>query len=223
MAFFTTSDLAEISEMIRMKEEATEKEILNNDICDRLFTDILYSLNDDIKKDLKEKIAAGSETVVPIWSTTETTFYRPPGHKFDIRKQTHVCNPEVTLEDSLGSYVNEVLGYSGRVYKISHVLKMSDVLPLLSHYFGPNFHVYMKRHRIITAETHHVYEVTIFLQYYRTTWPQPILKKNNQARASYLSRMVPCVYCRKSVQNSLTFQHTYCSSECHKKDHEGSF
>ena len=223
MAFFTTSDLAEISEMIKLKEEEKVKADLNSDVGDRLFTDILYSLNDDIKKDLKDKIAAGSEAVVPIWSTTETTFYRPPDCKFDIRKQTHVSNPEVTLEDSLGSYVNEALGYSGRVYKISDVLKMSDVLPLLSHYFGPNFHVYMKRHRIITAATHHVYEVTIFLQYYPTTWPSAIGQKNNQARAAYLSRITSCVYCRKSVTNLEAFQHTYCSSECHKKDHEGSF
>ena len=223
MAFFTTSDLAEISGMIKANEEEKVKADLNSDVGDRLFTDILYSLNDEIKKDLKDKIAAGSEPVVPIWSTTEVTFYRPPDCKFDIRKQTHVCNPEVTLEDSLGSYVNETLGYSGRVYKISHVLKMSDVLPLLSHYFGPNFHVYMKRHRIITEATHHVYEVNIFLQYYPTTWPQPILKKNNQAWSAYLSRKVPCDYCRKSVPNSLAFQHTYCSADCHKKDHEGSF
>lgn len=223
MAFFTTSDLAEISGMIKANEEEKVKADLNSDVGDRLFTDILYSLNDEIKKDLKDKIAAGLTPVVPIWSTTETTFYRPPDSKFDIRNQTHVSNPEVTLEDSLGSYVNETLGYSDRVYKISHVLKMSDVLPLLSHYFGPNFHVYMKRHRIITAATHHVYEVNIFLQYYPTTWPQPILKKNNQAWSAYLSRKVPCDYCRKSVPNSLAFQHTFCSAECHKKDHDGSF
>jgi hypothetical protein len=223
MAFFTTSDLAEIRGLIKANEEEKVKADLNNDVCDRLFTDILYSLNDDIKKNLKDKIAAGSDAVVPIWSTTETTFYRPPDSKFDIRNNTHVSNPEVSLEDSLGSYVNEILGYSGRVYKISYVLKMTDVLSLLSHYFGPNFHVYMKRHRIITADTHHVYEVSVFLQYYPTTWPPAICAKNNQARSAYLARKVECVYCRKSVTNLEAFQHTYCSSECHKKDHEGSF
>jgi hypothetical protein len=209
--------------MVKKKNEIKEKVNLNNDVGDKLFTDILYSLNDNIKDKMKDKIAAGFEPVIPIWSTTEVTFYRHPELKCDIRNNTHVSNPEVTVEDSLGSYVNEVLGYSGRVYKISHVLKMTDVLPLLSHYFGPNFHVYMKRHRIITESTHHIYEVTVFLQYYLTSWPPAIGAKINKAWADYLLRKVPCVYCRKSVTNLEAFQHTYCSSECHKKDHEGSF
>jgi hypothetical protein len=127
------------------------------------------------------------------------------------------------LEDSLGSYVNEAIGHSLRSYKISHVLKMSDVLSLLSHYFGTNFHVYMKRSRIITAATHHIYEVTIFLQYYPTSWPSAICAKINKARTDYLARRIPCVYCQKSVTNLDTFQHMYCSSECHKMDHNGSF
>jgi hypothetical protein len=223
MAFFTNSDLAEISEMVKKKNEVKEKADLNTDVGDRLFTDILYSLNDSIKKDLKERIAAGFEPVVPIWSTTEVTFYRHPDSKFDIRNNTNVFNPEVTLEDSLGSYVNEALGYSGRSYKISHILKMSDVLSLLSHYFGSNFHVYMKRNRIITADTHHIYEVNVYLQYYPTSRPPALGAKINKARADYLARSIPCVYCRKSVTNLEAFQYTYCSDECHKKDHEGSF
>lgn len=223
MAFFSNSDIAEISEMVKKKNEIKEKADLNTDVGDRLFTDILYSLNDSIKKELKEKIAAGFEPVVPIWSTTEVTFYRQPGSKFDMRNNPRADNPEVTLEDSLGSYVNEAVGHSLRSYKISHVLKMSDVLPLLSHYFGPNFHVYMKRNRIITAATHHIYEVNLFLQYYPTNWPPAIAAKINKARVDYLARSIPCVYCMKSITNSESYQHTYCSAECHKKDHEGSF
>ena len=223
MAFFTNNDLAEISEMITNKKMVREKEMLNNDVGDRLFTDILYSLNDDIKKELTNKITAGLEPVVPIWNITETTFWRAPGCKFDIRNNTHVSNPELTLEDSLGSYVNETVGYSGRVYKISHILKMSDCLSLLSHYFGSNFYCYMKRQRIITNSTHHVYSVTIYLQYYPTVWPPAIHSRINKAWSDYLDRKIPCDYCRKGILNSQSFQHTYCSAECHKKDHDGTF
>jgi hypothetical protein len=223
MAFFSNSDLAEISEMVKKKTEVKEKSNLNNDVGDRLFTDILYSLNDSIKDEMKDKIAAGFEPVVPIWSTTEVTFYRTSGQKCDIRNNTHVSNPEVTLEDSLGSYVNEVLGYSGRSYKISHILKMTDILFLLSRYFGPNFHVYMKRRRIIAEATHHIYEVSVFLQYYPTSWPPAIGAKINKAWSDYLARSISCVFCSKSITNLEAFQHTYCSPECHKKDHEGSF
>jgi hypothetical protein len=223
MAFFSNSDLAEISEMVKKKNEIKEKADLNTDVGDKLFADILYSLNDSINDEIKDKIAAGFEPIIPIWSTTEVTFYRQPGSKFDMRNNPRTDNPEVTLEDSLGSYVNEALGHSLRSYKISHVLKMSDVLPLLSHYFGSNFHVYMKRNRIITAATHHIYEVNLFLQYYPTNWPPAIAAKINKARVDYLARSIPCVYCMKSITNSESYQHTYCSAECHKKDHEGSF
>ena len=93
MAFFTNNDLAEISEMIKNKKIVREKEMLNNDVGDRLFTDILYSLNDDIKKELTNKITAGLEPVVPIWNITETTFWRAPVETF-LRQQN---NPHAHL------------------------------------------------------------------------------------------------------------------------------
>jgi hypothetical protein len=42
MAFFTNSDLAEIKEMVKKKNEIKEKADLNTDVGDRLFADILY-------------------------------------------------------------------------------------------------------------------------------------------------------------------------------------
>jgi hypothetical protein len=198
---------------------------MNEDVCDILFDDILRVIHyneRNIKKEIDLQVGRGLPPETVICAIHETTFYRAPDSLLDCRSTPTSNNPELTLEDDVRNkgWLNQIAGQSGTKYKISQVLKNTDCLYLISHYFGPKAYCYMKRQRILADSQYHVYCITIYVRMYPTDRTLNLANKIKIAWENHTARNFhSCDYCGVLVKTTTLIEGSYCSAKCHYDDH----
>lgn len=192
---FTNEDINVLNHASQDGKTLSRRKFLQENFVDHAVQTILSSFDKEaVLTLLRVKLRKTEIPNVPIWSASETTFYRPKGSLADFRNEPLDGPGSRSALDFVDEHHLNMRAYSpytDRTASFSELLRITDLKFILASLFGTMFSVNFTRSLTSVNDFYHVHLVTIFISFHPNGPSSQFIDSVTEAMNTRVLRLSP--------------------------------